>query len=343
MKYTNTQNLITAPMWENLNRSLMDSYSSGRGKTDISATQLKNGALQNVLAKRYADAVQKDVTDIVIPAMGSILHKAFEEAAPDEWLVEHRFFKEVDGLVVSGQADIIIPTKVDIDGCMESCILGDYKTTSMYKLKKKVEDLDDFEAQLNVLAYLMADPDWVENQYGEPVEWAAPDRIDKLLIVGVAKDYSRAKAIQNNFKVPLKEIEMPAWTLKQTETFIKDRLRLYKEAVQTAETKGYEFIPECTAKEVFADPDKYAVMKEGNKKASKLFEDLKEARKYAKEKGKEYSVETRPGIRKKCVFKYCDYTKFCPYGEEAENRKQGKEAFKKLLDAKLKEESKKHD
>lgn len=342
MELSNKYNLVTYPMWKNLAESLGKDYLKSKGKSDVSVTQLIDSALSSELKRKYKAQLKIDVTDMTIANEGSVLHKAFEQAAPPEWLVEYRFFKEVDGWLLSGQADLIVPTEVDDSGCIVKCILGDYKNTSIYTLSMSLEEQWKYTNQLNVLAWLMQDPDYVEDADGNPVEWTPPQRIERHIIVGKAKDFSKAKSESTGFPAPIKELDMPIWDYADTEKYVKERIKLHKEGRKLAKENKIDHIPQCTPKEMLADPDEYAVIKEGQKNAVRNTkrDTYKEAEKVMKElqkkdpKGK-YSVRTKPGLRKKCMF-YCDYVNYCPYGSLADAKKEAGEALKKLMDKKQK-------
>lgn len=340
MEHTNKYKLKTYAMWHNLDAILTKEYKKSKGVSDVSVTELKDSPLVSVLKRRYSSEVIKDITDTIVTADGSVQHKAWEEAAPEEWLVEHRFFKEVNGWVLSGQADFIIPTENDEDGIMTKCILGDYKNTSIYKLKKSNEELHDFDEQLNILTWLMAEPDWVEDADGNTVEWTPPI-VEELLIVGKAKDYSAAKAAQNDFPSIIREISFDVWDTEKAEAYIKERIRLHQEA---RAYENIEDVPQCTKEEMWAGQDKYAIMKVGGKRSVKNFDTKPEAESFKqtlesepKNKKFKYFIESRPGTRTRCML-YCDYKEWCPYGTKAEIETKGKAAFKKLADKKLKEQ-----
>lgn len=70
-------------------------------------------------------------------------------------------------------------------------------------------------------------------------------------------------------------------------------------------------LPMCTEKERFRDADKYAVMKVGNKRAIKLYDNKEDAEKHAAKEPNLF-VETRAGTDKKCL-EYCNVCEFCDY------------------------------
>ena len=310
IKYTNNSGLVTAPMWENLANQLRADYLSGRGATDASVTQLIGNPLITALRDKHKDEIIVDITDTLAMSDGSVSHKAWENSAPEYWLTEYRFYREVNGWLISGQADIIIPTETEEDGTIVSCILGDYKKTSMTKLKKEVEDLPDFTAQLNMLNWLMQDPCLVEDGQGNKVDWTPPE-VEKHLIVGYAKNFSLVSAARNSFPNQVIEIEMPIWKNKKMERYVNKRVKLHQDF------RALESIPEdaeCSKSERYGSDPIYAVMKEGRKSSLKNCSSQEEAEAYIekhKDK-KKLIVQFRPPIDLKCEF-YCEVEKFCPY------------------------------
>lgn len=338
MEYTNKHNLITYDMWANLTNQLSADYKASKKKTDISVTQIKDSPLVACLKHEYQDLVQLDITDTMIMSDGSVAHKAWEKAAPKEWLVEHRFFKEINGWLISGQADFIIPTEVDEDGIVTDCILGDYKKTSIYKLKKDISELHDFEQQLNLLNWLMRDPDWVEDENGNPVIWTPPKVVGHV-IMGYAKDFSKSKGAQNDFPSPVKEIDMPIWDDDKMDKYVEDRIKLHQAARKLAKKGQFDKIPQCTNEEMWAAEDKYAVLKADGKRAinNGTFDTIEEAKALIKKietDKQKYKIEVRKSKKTRCLF-YCDYSQWCPYGEKAQEKQDGNKAFEKLMNKKL--------
>jgi hypothetical protein len=89
---------------------------------------------------------------------------------------------------------------------------------------------------------------------------------------------------------------------------MKEKIAEYKQSREIADDE----IQPCTAKERWEKPSKYAVKKEGNKRAYKLLDTLEEAEKIAGDKGKEYGVEKRPGESTRCL-DYCSVCEHCNF------------------------------
>jgi len=86
-------------------------------------------------------------------------------------------------------------------------------------------------------------------------------------------------------------------------------------------------IPICTDEERFAQPTKWAVMKEGQKKAVKLFDNKADAEGYLWAQtdtiARKLSVTERKGGYQRCLW-YCNVAKFCPHvKKELDNQPEG--------------------
>ena len=80
--------------------------------------------------------------------------------------------------------------------------------------------------------------------------------------------------------------------------------------------------PMCTKEEMWCSDEKWAVMKEGNKKATKLFDNKVDSFKMASTNGK-YYVQHRPAERKRCA-EYCGVNKWCESYKQYLEVKNGK-------------------
>ena len=102
-------------------------------------------------------------------------------------------------------------------------------------------------------------------------------------------------------------LDIPLWDHDVREQFVRTRLNLHNEA-NFAAVSGQ--MPACTSDEMWEKPTTYAVMKEGGKRAKRVFESLDKAEAFrAEQKGTHY-VETREGGRTRCE-SFCQVASFC--------------------------------
>ena len=254
-------------------------YQDGRGDTDLSVTQLIGPPLIPKLVAEHKDEIQEDVSDKIWALFGSAVHGILENSVGDSpnIEVERRMFLEVNGLKVSGQADLI-----------EGTTLSDYKVTSVWSVIGKHKP--EWERQLNLLAYL-ARNDGI--------------KIDKLQIVTLLRDWSKGRANSADYpECNIKVIDIPLWTEDEQRAYLESRVALH-----TADN-----VEPCTMEERWAKPTRYACMKKGRKSAVKLFDLESECLNYIKEKGGGHYLEVRPGEHTRCEG-YCQVSEFCPYKE----------------------------
>jgi hypothetical protein len=246
-------------------------------KTDYSVTSLYAPAQQVILKKRYPEEENGDVIDNVWAMFGSIAHSLLEEHGSDEAITENRFYMDVLGKTISGQADHIK------DGC-----LTDYKTTSAYKVQKG--EVSEWEKQLNCYKYLAE-----HNGYA----------INTIRIIAIIRDWSESDAIQGNGypKSPIMIIPINVWPTNETKEYIQHRVQwlIKSEALEDKD------LPECLDSEMWATPTKWAVYKTlDSKRASRVFDTEQEAIDF----NTTGHVIERKGERRRCL-KYCNVNMKC--------------------------------
>lgn len=249
-----------------VNAVLNQQYSPG--SSDITVTTLIQPPLIRKLRREHDDDIEEDVSDRMWALFGSSVHSILENAYKGSTArVEERVYAEVLGWKLGGQFDVL-----------EGSTLSDYKVTSVYASDGKIE----WENQLNVLRWLLHKNNTV---------------VDKLQIVAIFRDWRpmEAKKDPEYPQTKAQIIEVPLWDLDKAEEYVLTRIQLH----QLAEP------PVCTDDERWSTQEKWALMKEGGKRATKLFEIKPESC----EKG--YFIEHRPKQHKRCE-NYCSVSQFCP-------------------------------
>ena len=196
--------------------------------------------------------------------------------------MEERLYVDILGKRIGGQLDHYS------DG-----IITDYKVTSTYTLSNAGR-LKEWGEQQNIYAYL-------ERMDGKPVS--------KIQVCVFFRDWSKGKSFSGGKdypKTPLMVIELPLWDMSKTEDFLMDRVAEHL----WGEDFSDEFLPPCSPEDMWEEPTKYAVMKKGNKRATKLFTDKEKAEEDAERRGGEFSVDVRAGGRMRCE-QYCNVKNFC--------------------------------
>jgi len=283
MKFTNKHNLPESFVQAVTN----DPYSPG--KSDISCTTLIAPPQIRVLRKAHRDDIVEDVCDRLWALFGQMGHAILERQTTPSSIQEERLFAEFNGWILSGQYDnmTLIPEK----------ILQDYKFTATYAVK---DVKPEWEQQLNILRYLAK-----LNGYED---------IEKLQIVAMLRDWNRGNLLQNPSTyppAPIKVLDVRMWSDEECLDFIMKRIKIHQAA------SAGDILP-CTDAERWSSPLCYKVMKEGNKRATKVFsaefsdDPKRDAQKFIDDHkdGALMTAVEKPREFKRCD-NYCDVAPFC--------------------------------
>ena len=252
-----------------------DGYS--KGGSDFSITELLKPSRIWALQRQNHTEIEEDVSDRLWSLYGQIAHTVLERANESD-LVEKRYFVELDGRTVSSQIDSLSAK----DG-----ILTDYKFSTAWKFKAG-KPPEDWVWQLNMQAYILG-------QNGI--------KVNKIQIVGLLRDYSKPESMRNPDypQAPIVVMPIPRLSDEKVKEFIIERMKSHIDAIEN--------LPLCSQEDRWAKPDKWAVIKKGAKRATKLFDDQKLAKDIA-DSTPGMTVELRPGMAVRCEM-YCSASKFC--------------------------------
>lgn len=263
-----------------------------------SVTQMLKGPREAILARRHADEIVNDVADMAWTVLGSSMHLILERAQEtDTQLKENYITADMpNGYTLSGIFDLYD----DATGTVT-----DYKSATVWKAV--YGEWDDYREQL--LSYV-----WMLRQIGFDARRGE--------IVALLKDHSKAKAkFESNY--PRHPWCVIGWDFEDWELEdFGERIAAKFREIERCEALPDDELPLCTAAERWATDEKWAVYKDGNKKATRLFGDEGEVERYcaqlAEDTGRKCHVEHRPGEDKKCLG-YCDCRPFCNYGRSLED------------------------
>ena len=266
---TNTLNLPAAIVAAVTN----DPYTSGN--SDISATKLIDAPQVVDLSRQHHDKLTVDVSERIWALLGQAVHTILERAGLREqgMVVEERLYADVLGWTISGQVDRM---HVDLGK------LSDYKVTTVYKKNGS----DSWTKQLNVLR-------WLAHQNGYEV--------NELEIVAIFRDWRKTDS-ERQADYPaaaVQVIPVPVWSLEEAEDYIYERVAMHQAA-----RKGTD-VP-CTDTDRWYSGTKYALMKDGGKRALRVVD----SRAMLEPVADGYQIIERPGEYKRCAH-YCDVRAFC--------------------------------
>lgn len=291
-----------------------DPYDNGG---TLSVTTLLKPPQARALGKRHDEEMSEDAADRIWSLMGQIGHSIIERAAPrmdaSEWITERRFYGEHFGEKVSGAADLVH---------VKSGTVYDFKFTSVWAALDALQPggKSDWRYQLSVLAVLAR-----EGRYMESYEDAfglkcwrfidgPPIEIKRGKIVAVLRDWSKSKAARERDwpQQQVMSIDMNIMSHDETMAWLEQRIEAHKWAMDGGD------IP-CTDDERWHRPGKWAVTKNGNKKAAKLADtDLELSGWIAMNRAKlgtGYKIEQRAASYPRCE-NYCAAAAFCPQWQE---------------------------
>jgi hypothetical protein len=304
---------------------------------DISVTQLLDAPQVRIL-KKSCD-MEEDVTDRIWALMGTAVHyvlqlgevgireakilleaseilMAEDEDKASKWItkfVKEKYPQAINPDVITEKTLSFTMHDMTFSGTFDRYtisrkLLEDYKNTSTYPYTNP-EARKKWIGQLNVYAFLLR-----ENGY----------EVDEAHITAIFRDFSAAKSFAPGYpKKPIETFSIDLYDQEFMRDYIGKRILLHKEAEAGN-------IPPCTAKDMWATKDSFAVTTKTRKKAIKLFPKKAMAEAFLLGDGAKYAgaiIQTRRGEARRCA-SYCPVSHVCPQNkerlrliaEEAENK-----------------------
>lgn len=311
MKYTNKHNLPTSIA----NALQSDNYDlSDAPENIVSVTTLIEPPRIKMLSKRHYKDLVCDVTDNIWMLFGTSVHHILElgNKKNKNTLAEERWFLNVATLKVYA-----LPTEVKIDECewydknawyvsgkfdnyIDECI-EDYKVSSVWTYLYNKTGKAEHHLQININALAMK-------------LLCFPVKTGRIIMI--LRDFLNSKAGQGDYPtIPIQSINVPIKDDKEIINYIRQRIKIYKNCIKLSD----EMLPDCTLEERWYQKGTLAIMKDDNKKATKLFgeDDVFGAENYVaacktKNKKSVYKIVKRQGVNKRCE-QYCNAKTFCNF------------------------------
>jgi len=250
-----------------------------KGGADFSVTELIKPPRIAALEQKHWEELEEDAADRLWLLMGKAGHEVLRRSSQGG-IVEERCVVELDGYKISGQLDY---AKTE-----ESII--DYKFVSLWAIRDGIKP--EWDQQLNCYKYMC-------ELYGVPVK--------ELKIIAILRDWNVNEAKRNPELPQSQVVVMPAriWTKEAVERWMRTRIALHLNARSGV-------LPECTPDEMWERPERFAVMKKGNKKASRVLDSKLEAGQWmaSQPNPSQFEIEVRPAERPRCE-NYCSVSQFC--------------------------------
>lgn len=216
MKITNKHNLPEAIVSAMKN----DAYAGPQNELKrISVSTIKDSPRIHFLKVKHWEELEEDVSDGLWKMLGTAIHTLLERADKSESVKEQRIDVELDGITISGQMDVRNGEEIT-----------DYKSTSAWTIIFNPGGKKEWIEQLNIYAWL------VYKKLGILIK--------KLQVNAILRDHTGSKVVEgsNYPKIPFAMVDLPVWSIDKTETYLKERIKLFKSCVGVADDK----LPECT-------------------------------------------------------------------------------------------------
>ncbi len=242
----------------------------------IRVTSLIDSPYIRAMVLENWDSLEDDLESRVWSIFGTAVHNLIEKfALPDEGMHEHWTSSVIDRQVIAGTLDQF-----------SKGIIRDWKTTSVWSV---IYGNPRWELQLNVYAYLMR---------------LNGHQVDGLEIVAFLKDWSRSKARLDPAypQSPVVTVAIDLWPLEKQAEYIRERIKLHRQ--------GKDYI--CTPEDRWQKPTTYAVIKIGNKRATKVCDSMDQAEEFRlnQKDADKFDIVTREGVDSRCA-EYCQVRAIC--------------------------------
>lgn len=261
-----------------------------------SVTELLGGTCEAVLKRRHAGEAKEDVSDRLWAILGTAVHKVLEtaQAGPEQ----HQ------------EQKIVVP--IDVDGATYSLsgifdlyneateTVTDYKVSSVWKCM--VGDFEDWRMQTLMYCWML-----VQKGYGA----------SHGEIVAMMRDHNKRKA-KTEKDYPSHPVITPRWDFSYADIIMIGRyIADWFLEVTIQESLPDDELKPCDERERWHKADKWAVVRDGLKRAKRVLDSKEEAERYINEikDGASYHVEFREGDDTRCQ-SYCSVAQFCPYGKK---------------------------
>lgn len=264
-----------------VNALITDRYP--HGSVGLSVTTLIDSPRVRILNEQHRGEITQTPVDRVWAAFGTAMHTMLESTG-GTGLVEERLYATVDGHLVSGAIDL-----------QDGNSLYDHKVTSTWTVL--VGDRAKWEAQLNLL-------DWLRFQ-------SKGLRADTLANVILFRDWSHRKVGEAGYPTePIMALPVTQWSVEEQEEYMRKQVDAHTSAsTKYAQSKT---LPACTDQDRWHRPGKFAVLKRGNKRASRLCETRAEAATYiAAQQHGDFEIQERPGEDVRCAGNFCRVAPWC--------------------------------
>jgi hypothetical protein len=304
MKITNNLDL-PQPLVKVVTDNLSD---RPRSKTEISVTSLLAPPQIARLRAEFDGELTTDVSDHIYALMGTMVHQILEQA--DSSSIREKRLKA--GFIHRGEL-VNITGQFDRLCLLSGGVLQDWKTMSVWEHIFGLRE--DRIQQLNLYRWLAM---------------ANDIRVTKLQAVGLFRDWRVSELNRRPDDYPRSQVavyDIPLWDFGDIEDLIEQRLDVH-----------WDETSQCSPEDRWYDGDTWAVSKEGQKRALKLFKakegkTLQDADDWMRDQkdADQLFIELRHGRNRRCEDRgdgssYCPVSEFCPQWKALQEAAEQREA-----------------
>lgn len=285
----------------NLPQPFVDAATSDHQYTPrrYSVTEVLGGTCEAVLKRRHAGEATEDVSDRLWAILGTAVHKVLESAQSgpeqhqEQWLCVPVTIPTTEGertYQLSGIFDLYDEATGTVT---------DWKVTGTIKWQK--QEFDDYRLQILIYCWMLRTKGY-KSDNGE--------------VVMMLRDWSKPKS-RFDSEYPQCQVQKVSWSFtdndfEEVERYILD---WFTNVEKQEKLKDSELTP-CSPKNRWHRDDKWAVVKNGVKRATRVLDDNDDAatlcEKLSEKSGKPYHVEYRKGEDVRCEM-YCSVSFACPF------------------------------
>ena len=260
-----------------------------------SVTELLGGTCEAVLKRRHAGEATEDVSDRLWALLGTAVHKVLESAQSspeqhqEQWLCVP-IDNDGERYELSGIFDLYDESTGTVT---------DWKVTGTIKWQK--QEFDDYRLQILIYCWMLRTKGY---------------KADNGEVVMMLRDWSKPKS-RFDSEYPQCQVQKVSWSFtdndfEEVERYILD---WFTNVEKQEKLKDSELTP-CSPENRWHRDDKWAVVKNGVKRATRVLDDNDDAatlcEKLSEKSGKPYHVEYRKGEDVRCVM-YCSVSFACPF------------------------------
>lgn len=265
-------------------------YSSGG--SDLTVSSMHEPPRVRLLKEAHRGEMSSDVSEQINALLGTAFHHIAELAAGPDDIVEKRYHTTISDWDISGQVDHYSRADAKI---------MDWKVLSVWGVTVG-NAIEEYTKKLNVYSYIL-------RVNKEPVE--------KLSIVVLFRDWSAREARHNKDypQAQCIEYELNVWSITEQVKYIRGLVEKHQSA--QIDWDKDRVLPNCSPEDRWAKPEKWAVYKGTNVRATKLFDREDEARAFISSTTQGMRLEHRPGEQTRCMY-FCPAKAFCDVGKSLE-------------------------